>query len=669
MFGYSAVEVILVVGLALAAAVPWWSGIFFPRRSGPGAIAALACSVLLVTILAAAWVQRDTIPPYEQRPTNRPLQVRSDDYVGSHACRSCHRAQHASWHASYHRSMTQVAQPTGVTGSFDEEYVKVGDVGHLLHRQDGKLMVTMGDPSWRHETLPAPRRSYEIVMTTGSHHMQLYWYDSGYGRLLGLLPLAYLHEQERWIPRNSAFVVPPGDPHNFPFGIWNTNCLRCHSTHPKPRNGTPAQSETVQTQVVEFGISCEACHGPGGAHVRANRDPVRRYQLHLRGGADPTIVNPARLSPVLSTEVCGQCHAVSTTRHLDDVPRWIQDGGTFRPGQKLSQSKNLVRWSEQDTPISREALRHDPNFFTDMFWPDGTVRVTGREYTALRETACFQDGELSCLSCHQMHLNTSDPSELASWANDQLDESLSGNRACLECHPQFGETSALVAHTHHAADSLGSNCYNCHMPFTSYGLLKAIRSHRIEVPNAATTRATGRPDGCSQCHLDRSSTWVASQLNGWYGQPIPTESAGEPHPIDDRDDDSELASGVDWALRGDAAQRVLIAWSFGWHAQRSDDDWPVPVLAYLLDDPYDAVRIVAERSLRSFPAYANLDYDFLAAPARRQAARDAVLQAWADQPARQARPELLIGPGGVFDRRLADRLWSERNDRPVSLAE
>jgi hypothetical protein len=34
----------------------------------------------------------------------------------------------------------------------------------------------------------------------------------------------------------------------------------------------------------------------------------------------------------------------------------------------------------------------------------------------------------------------------------------------------------VTAHTHHASNSSGNECYNCHMPHTTYGVLSAIRS-------------------------------------------------------------------------------------------------------------------------------------------------------------------------------------------------
>src|SRR5262249_11941094 len=147
-----------------------------------------------------------------------------------------------------------------------------------------------------------------IVITTGSHHMQAYWYSQPLAgsRELGLLPFVYLAAEKRWIPRNSAFLRPHENSFASETGRWNALCNQCHTTHGQPRIG----SDTIDTRVAEFGIACEACHGPGEAHVAANRDPLRRYGRHLSSTSDPTIVQPQRLTHRLSSQVCGQCHSI-----------------------------------------------------------------------------------------------------------------------------------------------------------------------------------------------------------------------------------------------------------------------------------------------------------------------------------------------------------------------
>jgi hypothetical protein len=184
------------------------------------------------------------------------------------------------------------------------------------------------------------------------------------------------------------------------------------------------------------------------------------------------------------------------------------------------------------------------------------------------------------------------------------------------------------------------------MPYTSYALFKAIRSHRIDSPNFAITTESDRPNACNLCHLDRSLAWTQKTIAAWYGAKPLGSSAAEPNA-------TETSLAAELLLAGDAADRAVAAWAFGRPEARaaSGAGWEAPYLAALLDDPYSAVRFIAERSLRSFPGFSNLDYDFLALPERRRAARDAVLARFASE---RARIEALV---------------ARRDDRSVSISE
>src|SRR5208282_3385210 len=102
---------------------------------------------------------------------------------------------------------------------------------------------------------------------------------------------------------------------------WNVGCIDCHSTAGQPWQGKDEVS--FDTRVAEFGIACEACHGPAGEHIRQNSNPWRRYALHFQKQGDPTIVNPSRLSSKRSSEICGRCHSVHDTR---DLKGWLKQG-------------------------------------------------------------------------------------------------------------------------------------------------------------------------------------------------------------------------------------------------------------------------------------------------------------------------------------------------------
>ncbi len=121
----------------------------------------------------------------------------------------------------------------------------------------------------------------QLVMTTGSHHYQVYWTGEGPDRWLEEFPLAWLIADQRWIPREAALIMPPHLKQKTV--VWNGVCIRCHSTHSQPR--IELASQKADTSAVDLGIACEACHGPGEAHVKANQNPLQRYGRHLAGEA------------------------------------------------------------------------------------------------------------------------------------------------------------------------------------------------------------------------------------------------------------------------------------------------------------------------------------------------------------------------------------------------
>ncbi|MDG2207449.1 MAG: cytochrome c3 family protein, partial [Pirellulales bacterium] len=348
-------------------------------------------------------------------------------------------------------------------------------------------------------------------------------------------------------------------------------------------------------------ISCEACHGPGREHVEYHQNALHRYGQHLTGGPDPTIVNPERCTTEVSVMICGRCHSSSQPIDLEQARKHgiqyragdddLAEHLTFADFEHLPEledyyAKDKVATDGVEAPTSGHT-------FSKVFWKDGTCRVGGDEYTAHIKSPCYLNGELTCLSCHSMH--ESDP-------NDQLATGMNTNEACLQCHESFRET--LEAHTHHAADSSGSQCYNCHMPHTTYALSTAMRSHRIDSPDVQRSADTGRPDACNLCHLDQSLAWTSEYLHQWYDQPVATLTAEQ----------ATLPASLLWLLKGNAIQRAIAAWHFGWEPalSASGSGWQPAFLLEMLTDPYAQVRFIAHRALRGFDGYRpdTFPYDF-----------------------------------------------------------
>lgn len=584
-----------------------------------------------------------------------PTKKSEGDYVSSRDCRNCHPDAYRAWHDSYHRTMTQLATPGAVVGDFDNVELSwlapPGGPGgerrlerYRLSERDGQYWVTA-----LHPISGLPGRDARVVMTTGSHNHQIYWIQNGdQGELINL-PFTYLIDQQRWVPRTDSFLSPPDDP----FGLvyWNEVCIECHSTAGRPRLEAGKPSDT---QVTELGIACETCHGPAGPHIAANQSPIQRRLQ--REKADPSIVNPERLPANRSADLCGRCHSIISYLGTD---RWDGHWNEFKPGDKLESRGRLVLRPESRRPAQRRAISEHlraegPRFLRDRFWADGGVRVTGRELNDVRASPCYKGGEFSCLSCHSMHGYES--------ASDQLAPDMDGDAACLQCHESFGDD--VSAHTRHAVDSEGSRCANCHMPYTTYGLLKAIRSHRVSSPSIQAERRTGRPNACNVCHLNRSLAWTQTQLA--------RDFAVKPVPL--ADNERLVAAGPRWIATGDAGVRALAGWYMGWAPARqaSGEAWMAPYLAELLADPYAAVRSVASESIRTLPGFGDLEYDYVAAKGVvGVTARTRVQMDWV----RRVKGETtsIPGPLGItgseIDRQAWENLMKERNMLPIALTE
>lgn len=327
----------------------------------------------------------------------------------------------------------------------------------------------------------------------------------------------------------------------------------------------------------------------------------------------------------------------------------------YHPGEDIHKTRYYIQHPQLDpTPERLADLNKNPDFFRERWWDDGTILAGGREYTALKDTACFVRGKMSCMNCHSMH--DSDP-------NDQLKSGMDGPAACVKCHAEPKYTSNLRAHTFHDVGSSGSNCLNCHMPHTTYALLKAIRSHQIQSPRVERSARFGTPNACNLCHLDRTLEWTQQQLTRWYGH----------KPVDMPEEHRRTAAAVVWAIQGNAAQRGIAAWHFGWEpAQKaSGSDWIAPVDASLLNDPYGVVRYVAARSLRSLPGFQGFEFNFLDAETNRLRRVEAATQAWAvssTTPA-TAKPAVLLGADGKLDAGRFRELRQRRDDRSVTIKE
>jgi predicted CXXCH cytochrome family protein len=618
-------------------------------------------------ILAVSWSFLD-----RSAPRAAPSDWAAVPSVSSETCIKCHADHHESWRQTYHRTMTREATAEYVKGDFDDAVHDYQGLPTRFSRAGGAFRMETVDPEWALlrakagddvDALPTPRfSSYKVDRLVGSHWLQECLHKLPNGRYIRL-PVLYHIGEKRWIHSNGAFLSPDTDDfwQKCRSASWNETCLYCHNTGPRknPIRGGGPTPVGYKSEVTELGISCEACHGPGGEHVRRNQNPAHRFDIQLTGAGDPSIVNPRRLPVQRRDEVCARCHGALVPKAEMWDRTSVRD--PFVPGMELTRVNHFFSSEEEQARLTRglgkEVPPPPPGPTDGRFWGDGTPLTTALEYTGFAMSACYQKGKgsLSCLSCHEMHGNE---------PNHMLKPEMRTNEACYQCHQPYRDK--LVEHTRHPASSPGSLCYNCHMPHVVYSLMATHRSHRIENPTLAASVGTGKPHACNLCHLDKSLGWTRDQLAKWpSAKSRPTPNLSE--------DEERVASSILLFSQGDARTRVVVAGAFANPAahQAAGTNWYGPLLVRLLEDErYPAVRYLAHRGLQAVHGEAAAGpFDFQARRPERQLQLRALREKYDGAAIPLTYPYLPLDPDGRPDDSVLRRLLQRRTDPDLTINE
>ena len=466
----------------------------------------------------------------------RPEIHRLEGTVGTATCRSCHPDHWASWRRTFHGTMTQRPEGDAVRGVFDGR--RLSFAGQSTRVGQDELGYWMEVPA-----AGGGQRRARVDLVVGSRRYQQYFerVEGPGGWVRRRLPFLWSIERGAWLNVNTVFFRADGSTGHGDGAIWNTNCIFCHNTGPRPGALMP-EAITLQDQgwfessSGELGIACEACHGPGRDHAQRMRSPLARW----RAEEDAAIVAPSRLSARARRDLCGQCHGQRVPPDLEVARSWLERGPSFRPGNTLTQ--HVV-------PITRATpspIASDPDRFAQRFWGEGTARLSAYEWQGIEDSRCVEGGELSCGNCHAMHRG--DP-------RGMLRPESRGDGACTTCHAEIGRN--VAGHSGHRADGPGSACVACHMPPIVYGVLSMHPSHHIDNPDPRRDGEAGRPHACTLCHLDRSLAWAARESTRLFGRPFDAPA--------ERPDRAplELPDGLASLLAGDPLQRVVFAAAAG----------------------------------------------------------------------------------------------------------
>lgn len=461
----------------------------------------------LVAAAAARALLRDDAPGPEV----------ADAYVGSAACARCHAREAEAWRGSHHELAMQPATDATVLGDFSGATVTHRGVTSTFFRRDGGFYVRTDGPD-------GGISDFQVTFTFGVTPLQQVLVDFPDGRkqALGLAwdtrawdTRARDAGGQRWFHLYPHEALRPGDRLHWT-GVdqtWNSQCADCHSTN--VRKGFDPDAGTFATTWSDVDVGCEACHGPGAAHLawagRPGPERARDAQAGLtvaldeRRGVTWTRADGARHArrsrprdSARELEVCARCHARRaqlTDAHAAGQP--FTD--TFRPA----------------------------SIEPGLYHPDGQQHDEVYTWGSFVQSRMHAHG-VTCSDCHEPH-------------SGQL--RASGNALCAACHDPAAFDAP--AHHHHAPASPGAACAACHLPPTTYMQLDARHDHSLRVPRPDRAAALGTPDACTTCHVGRPARWAADALATWFPTPRPGFQ--------------DFAEAFAGAERGDPSVRVALA--------------------------------------------------------------------------------------------------------------
>lgn len=411
---------------------------------------------------------------------------KNNPYIGSENCKDCHQILYQSWqqHTLHPHMFRPIESPDDIKGNFSQN-----------------------DPA-------VTFKKEDIEFVIGNKWEQVYarMIDGEYYPL----PAKWMITTQKWLPyKVDSWRQTP----------LSTQCNGCHTTGFNP--------DTYEFS--EFGIGCEACHGPGSQHVQQmKKQHMQPCSLCHQNEAEKQDI---KIIVSIKNSVCGQCHSrgqqVTDNEHMqtsfrfplnfvpgDDLPE------NYQPSTQLN-DKNKQHW--WGNGLSKN--RHQE-------FADFSVSKHSQALKLLKEKHADSRGELSdqCLSCHS--------ADALFAKNKQVTlENAKNGLTCVVCHEPHGlnrtykhlninehrcglchadSISIKAAETgkpHTPCPPSAATCADCHMPYiVKSGGAYPIRSHAFKIVPPQATVEYDIPNSCQNggCHQDKSLDWAIDNFQSYY---------------------------------------------------------------------------------------------------------------------------------------------------------
>ncbi|QEG43590.1 multiheme c-type cytochrome [Roseimaritima ulvae] len=519
--------------------------------------------------------------------TGPPSNIHPDNYVGYESCQQCHKQNYQDWSVHPHRWMNALADDQTVKGDFSgKQTLRYLGGEARFEQQQGVYQMTLERDG---VTLV-----YAIDQTLGSRFYQYY-----IGRLVDgpfapqhpyrtenhVLPFGYWLQKEAWVPvvhvgperpdgeRTDPFVLPETPDYGVGFLPYATYCNMCHSTFPLGDNmfRKPFTLEKHSPAIMHLDMAgyIQQTH-PELWPAEMSRDSATMEQIESIPAAMTQF--DARDHAATFGISCEACH-LGCQEHVRD-PKKLPSFAPRSEHLRLENGQASIQTGRVHENLNWACGRchtgERPQFAGGMSTWNST------EYSDAMLGSCYS--QLNCVDCHSPHKATG-----TTWTPTPMQD----DAKCITCHQQYGTPQAVAKHTHHAADSAGSRCMNCHMPKINEGLQDVVRTHTIFSPTQPQMLESNHPNACNLCHTDQPIDWTTKYLAEWYGGQFDEAKMSAAY------SDPQQAVGLQWLASENEAVRLVAIDAM----RRNRDVWAAPQLIEMLDDPYLLNRQFAQQAV------------------------------------------------------------------------
>ncbi len=402
-------------------------------------------------------------------------------FTGGKACIECHQKEYRLWKGSDHDSAMAVASDTSVRGDFNNAEFTFNGKTSKFYKRNGKFFVYTEGPG-------GIMKEFQVTHTFGIRPLQQYLIPFENGKYQ-CLPIAWNTLENEWF-HMAAMVYTPDDlkPDNWLYWTnqaqnWNSMCAECHSTN--LQKNFDLATKGYQTTWTDINVNCEACHGPGSAHIEWARLPELARPQDINTGL---IVRTSKITSRQYVESCSPCHA---------------------------RRSSLGNFDHAHNEFMSNAIPQLPT--RPYYFIDGQFLDEDYEYGSFTQSKMYMK-DVRCGDCHDPH---------------SLKRKFEGNALCTQCH-RADEYDTFDHHMHKAKGETGTSfinklgqklgpgdgnlCRDCHMPGRYYMGIDKRFDHSMRIPRPDLSISLGSPNACTHCHDDKTDRWALQFVDKWYGE-------------------------------------------------------------------------------------------------------------------------------------------------------